>query len=149
MSRGLDPVSPTATVQAAALQMAEDDVGAVLVGSGERLEGILTDRDIILRLVVEGRSPAEVSVREVMSSTLFTCRPEDPLELVFDQMLERQVRRIPVLGPDDKPVGIVTLRDLVRLAPDSPRSAEMLRAYAGARRAEPAAEAPDRPADED
>src|SRR5688500_3420354 len=70
MSRGVDPIDPTATVQQAARQMAEFDIGAVLIGTEERLEGILTDRDVILRVVVDGRNPAEVIVRDVMSPTL-------------------------------------------------------------------------------
>ena len=62
MTRGIDPVAPSASVQEAAVQMAEFDVGAVLVGTAEKLEGVLTDRDIILRVVVDGRNPAEVRV---------------------------------------------------------------------------------------
>src|SRR5918997_5083789 len=93
MSRGVDPVDPEASVQVAATQMAELDVGAVLVGSTESIAGILTDRDIILRLVVDGRNPAEVPVREVMSATVFSCGPDDAVEAAFAQMRERQVRR--------------------------------------------------------
>jgi CBS domain-containing protein len=114
MSRGVEPVAASASVQEAAIQMAEYDVGAVLIGTKEALEGILTDRDIILRLVVDGRNPAEVPARDVMSSTLFTCREDETLEAVFAQMRERQIRRMPVLDGAGKPVGIVTLSDLAK-----------------------------------
>jgi CBS domain-containing protein len=113
MSRGVDPVDPSASVQQAAMQMAELDVGAVMVGTEAGLEGVLTDRDIILRLVVDGRNPAEVEVRDVMSSTLFTCKADDSVEDVFAIMRERQVRRLPVYD-GDVPVGIVTMSDLAK-----------------------------------
>jgi len=119
MSRGVDPVDLTATVQAAATQMAELDVGAVLVGTSEKIDGILTDRDIILRLVVDGRNPAEVPVRDVMSATVFSCGPDDSVEAAFAEMRERQIRRMPVLDDAGKPLGIVTLSDLAK-AVESP-----------------------------
>lgn len=114
MTQGLDPVEPSASVQAAATQMAELDVGAVFVGSPEALEGVLTDRDIILRVVVEGRRPGEVTVREVMSATLYTCKEDDSVEDVLAEMRERQIRRMPVLDAEGKPVGVVALSDLAR-----------------------------------
>ncbi|MFP5407496.1 MAG: CBS domain-containing protein, partial [Gammaproteobacteria bacterium] len=101
MSRGVELVSPDATVQEAATRMAEDDVGAVLVGTDDRLEGVLTDRDIILRVVVDGRDARSVLVRNVMSSTLFACRESDTVEDAFREMSERQVRRLPVFDEDE------------------------------------------------
>jgi CBS domain-containing protein len=121
MTRGIDPVDPSATVQEAARQMAELDIGAVLIGTEEKLEGVLTDRDIIVRLVVEGRSPAEVQVREVMSAAIFGCRADDTVESAFAEMRERQVRRMPVLEEDGRPIGVVTLSDLAKVV-DSPES---------------------------
>jgi CBS domain-containing protein len=112
MSRGLEIVSPDATVKEAATRMAEADVGAILVGNVDGLQGILTDRDIIIRVVVEGRDPTAVDVRDVMSATLFTCSEDDSLESVVADMKRRQVRRLPVLDARGKPVGIVTLSDL-------------------------------------
>ena len=119
MTRGVDPVDPAASVQDAATQMAEFDVGAVLVGTAEGLQGVLTDRDIILRVVVEGRSPAEVAVRDVMSPRLFSCREDDPVEAAFLEMRERQIRRMPVYDESGRATGIVTLGDLSK-AVESP-----------------------------
>ena len=114
MTRGIDPIDPAATVQEAATQMAELDVGAVVVGTENEIAGILTDRDIILRVVVDGRNPAEVNVREVMSSTVFACTADDIVESVIAEMRERQIRRMPVYGEDNRPVGIVVLSDLAK-----------------------------------
>ncbi|HRO59354.1 MAG TPA: CBS domain-containing protein [Burkholderiaceae bacterium] len=130
MTRGLDLMSPDDTVQQAAVKMAEADIGAILVGTAEALAGILTDRDIILRLVIDGLSSAEVRVRDIMSSTLFTCRENDSLEQAFAQMSDHQVRRLPVLDEADRLVGIVTLSDLCRQEPDAQRTSELLRAIA-------------------
>jgi CBS domain-containing protein len=114
MSRGVDPVAPGASVQEAATQMAEFDVGAVLVGDESGLVGILTDRDVILRVVVEGLHPAETVVRDVMSESLFSCKEDDTIESVLAEMRERQIRRMPVYDEKGKSVGIVTLSDLAK-----------------------------------
>jgi CBS domain-containing protein len=114
MSRGVDPVAPSATVQEAATQMAEFDVGAVLVGDESGLLGVLTDRDIILRVVVEGRHPEETTVADVMSKKLFSCKEDASVESVVAEMRERQIRRMPVCDEAGKSVGIVTLSDLAK-----------------------------------
>jgi len=130
MSRGVEVVSPDSTVQEAATAMAEYDVGAVLVGGGDGLEGILTDRDIILRAVVEGRDVTRLRVREIMSASLFTVREDDTVEAAFREMSERQVRRLPVLDRDGGLTGIVTLSDLGRLERDPRLASETLREIA-------------------
>jgi CBS domain-containing protein len=114
MTRGVELVPGDVSVQEAATAMAEHDIGAVLVGTEERLDGVLTDRDIIIRVVVEGRDPARVLVRDVMSSALFACRDDAPAEATLREMDVRQVRRFPVLDDDGRLVGIVTRRDLTR-----------------------------------
>ena len=141
MSRGVDPVDPAATVQTAATQMAELDVGAVLVGTSEKIDGILTDRDIILRLVVDGRNPAEVPVKDVMSSTVFCCRTDDLVQDAFVQMRERQIRRMPVLNEDSRPVGIVTLSDLAKAIDGLEQIQEHLREISEPHRSRKAVEA--------
>jgi CBS domain-containing protein len=130
MTRGVDLLSPDATVQEAATRMAEADVGALLIGNDGVLEGVLTDRDIILRVVVDGLDNAATLVRQVMSSTLFTCRETDTVESAFREMSERQVRRLPVLDEEGVLSGIVTLSDLSRLEEDPQRTSELLREIA-------------------
>lgn len=127
MTRGIDLVDPSATVQAAATRMAELDVGAVLIGSESAIEGILTDRDIIVRVVVEGRHPAQITVREVMTPDVVGCGTDDDIEEAFAIMREGQFRRMPVLDADGKPMGIVTLGDLARHVESPEKMAEKLR----------------------
>src|SRR5687768_14267612 len=114
MTRGVEFVAADETVQEAAVRMAEQDIGAVLVGSVERVEGVLTDRDILLRLVVKGIDPARILVREVMSTTLFTCALDASLEEALRDMQERQVRRLPVVDEGGCIVGIVVRSALLR-----------------------------------
>ncbi len=140
MTRGVDPIDPAATVQEAATVMAELDVGSVLVGTPEGLDGILTDRDIILRLVVDGRSSAHVPVREIMSTRIFSCREDDAIETVFTQMRERQIRRMPVVDEGGRPVGIVALSDIARFVESPERITETLREISEPHRSRKAAE---------
>lgn len=127
MSRGVNAVDPTASVQDAARQMAELDVGAVLVGTEEAIEGIITDRDILLRVVVEGSDPTSVAVRDVMSSTVFSCKADDRVESVLAEMRERQIRRMPVYDEDGRPVGVVTQSDLAKAVTGPEQIQETLR----------------------
>jgi CBS domain-containing protein len=144
MTRGIDFVDPSATVQAAATQMAEIDVGAVLIGSDAGVVGILTDRDILVRVVVEGKNPAYVVVSEVMTPDVVGCAGEDAIEAAFVGMREGQFRRMPVFGEAGKPLGVVTLSDLARHI-DGPESlVEALRELS-----EPHRQRADRPAEDD
>lgn len=143
MSRGVDPVAPDATVQEAATQMAEFDIGAVFVGGETGLVGVLTDRDIILRVVVEGRHPEEVTVADVMSKTLFSCKQDNSVESVVAEMRERQIRRMPVLDDDGKTVGIVALSDLAKAITGPEQIQETIRAISEPHRSREAPEKKD------
>jgi CBS domain-containing protein len=114
MTRGVELVAAETTVQEAAVRMAEHDIGAVLVGSVERLEGVLTDRDVLLRLVVNGIDPAQVPVGDVMSTTVFTCLADASPDEALREMQERQVRRLPVVDERGCVVGIVVRSELLR-----------------------------------
>jgi len=114
MARTLEFLAPDATVQEAATLMGELDVGALPVGSPEDLQGILTDRDILFRVVAEGGDNSRVRVREVMSTTLFSCRDTDTLATAMDIMGSYHVRRLPVLNEAGHVVGWVTLSDVSR-----------------------------------
>lgn len=128
MTRGVELVPPDATVQEAAVSMADLDVGAVLVGSEGAVEGVLTDRDIILRVVVEGLDSATIPVRDVMSSSrLFACKEDETVESAFRKMSEHQVRRLPVFDAGGRLTGIVTLGDLTRIERDPGQALEALR----------------------
>jgi len=127
MTPAVDFVDPSATVQEAATRMAELDVGALLIGSEDAIEGILTDRDIIVRVVVEGLHPAEIPVREIMTKDVVGCRADDPIEAAFAAMREGQFRRMPVLDESGKPVGVVTLSDLAKNIEGPEKLTETLR----------------------
>ena len=114
MAKALEFIAPDATVQEAAILMGELDVGALPVGSAEDLLGILTDRDILFRVVAEGGASTQVRVREVMSSSVFSCRDTDTLATAMDIMGAYHVRRLPVLDEAKHVVGWLTLSDVSR-----------------------------------
>lgn len=140
MSRGLDLIDPSANVQSAATQMAELDVGAVLIGSADEISGVLTDRDIIVRIVVEGLHPGEIAVRDIMTAPVVACRADDSVETAFTAMREGQFRRMPVLDEAGKPVGVVTLSDLARNVESPEKLTETLREISEPHRRRKAAE---------
>ena len=112
MTRGVECVSPDATLQEAAHKMKDLDVGPLPVCDADRLAGMLTDRDIVVRAVAEGRDPRSARVREAMSEGIDYCFEDDDLEQAARLMRQRQVRRLVVLNRDKRLVGIVSLGDL-------------------------------------
>jgi CBS domain-containing protein len=116
-------IRPDATVAEAAQLMADVDVGALPVGEEGELQGIITDRDIMIRVVAQGLEPAGVVLRDVMSASPVVCAPDDPVEEAVRRMEQRQVRRLPVVDPAGKVVGMVALSDLVREPTESPAAA--------------------------
>ena len=104
-------LAPDETIQAAAQIMAEFGVRAVPVGAVEDLQGILTERDIIIRVVAAGLDSTATKVRDVMSSDVVTCEADTPLDRIAQEMAERQIRRMPVLDSDRRLIGLVTLDD--------------------------------------
>jgi CBS domain-containing protein len=102
------------TVRHAAEQMALRDVGALIVTDAEgRAEGILTDRDVVIRCVAEGRSPEETAVEEVMSSSVTTAHEDTTVEIGLEMMANAEVRRLVVLNDAGRVVGIITLDDML------------------------------------
>ena len=114
MARTIEFIAPDASVQEAAVLMGEIDVGALPVGTADDLQGILSDRDILFRVVAAGRDSARVRVREVMSSLIFSCGPDDTIEAAMDMMSSYHVRRLPVQDEAGAVIGWVTLSDIAR-----------------------------------
>ncbi|MEV5517800.1 CBS domain-containing protein [Streptomyces flaveolus] len=108
-----DPVTvePQASVTAVARIMRDQDLGAVLVTEGDRLRGLVTDRDLVIRSVAEGGDPEETTVAGACSDDLVTVGPDDELDRAIRLMREHAVRRVPVVD-EGHPVGIVALGDL-------------------------------------
>ncbi len=94
--------------------MRDADTGVLPVGEGDRLVGIVTDRDVALRLVAEGKDPAHTKVREVMTQEVKYVYDDEDLGHVADNMAEQQVRRLPVVNRAKRVVGVVSLGDLAR-----------------------------------
>ena len=111
MTRDVQLVSPTQTIRDAARMMAELDAGALPVQQDDRLVGMITDRDIAVRAVAQGKSP-ETPVRDVMSPELLYCFDDQEIEDVARNMGEVKVRRLPVVNRDKRLVGIVSIGDL-------------------------------------
>jgi CBS domain-containing protein len=109
-----DPVcvDPHDSAADAARRMRDVDSGAILVAEDGHLKGLLTDRDIVVRAVAEGRDPAQVEVQEICSSDIQALRPDDDLDSAVRLMRERHIRRIPVVERGDHPIGIVSIGDL-------------------------------------
>lgn len=114
MTRDIEFIDASASVAEAAAVMGDLGVGALPVGSAEDLQGVLTDRDILFRVVAKGLSNTGVSVGDVMTTTLYSCRQEDAVQTALDLMGARNLRRLPVLDADGVMVGLVTLSDLSR-----------------------------------
>lgn len=113
-------VSRGTTLREAAERMRDLDVGDVLVVEDDRLEGIITDRDITVRAVADGMDVDVTTVDEICSGDPLTASPDEDAEAVADRMREGAVRRIPVVE-GGRPIGIVSLGDLaIRMDPTSP-----------------------------
>ncbi len=98
------------TVQNAARAIADIDNRVILVGVEDRIVGVLTIRDILIRLVAAGPDPTATPVSQVMSSSLFTCTEEDTAESVAEVMAEHRIEQMPVLDAGGRLVGVITRR---------------------------------------
>jgi CBS domain-containing protein len=105
------------TVQETVLYMAERNIGAVTIVDGERVVGLFSERDLMKRVIAEGRDPKSVSVRDVMTTDLTIATPEDSCEEGISKMRKAKCRHIPVLE-DAKFLGLVSLRDLLEVDVD-------------------------------
>jgi CBS domain-containing protein len=113
MSRHVEVIDPNTTLREAARTMAKIDAGVLPVGEGDRLIGMITDRDIAVRAVAEGHGP-DARVAEVMSPEVKYCFEDADAEEVLDNMGELQLRRMPVVDHEKRLVGIVSIGDLAK-----------------------------------
>jgi CBS domain-containing protein len=108
------------TIAEVARTMREQDIGDVVVADGPSLAGMVTDRDLVVRAVAEGKDPEATTVGEVMTRDLVTVRPEDTIQQAALLMRDRAVRRLLVCDDDQGLVGVVSIGDLAeRIDPDS------------------------------
>ena len=113
MTRDVESARPDHTLQQVARMMADGDFGAAPVCEGDRLVGVVTDRDIAVRGVAAGMS-LDTPVRDIMSGDLKTVREDDAAADVYSAMAHAQVRRLPVVDGDGRLCGIVAMADLAR-----------------------------------
>ena len=111
MTREVEVVRPEDSLQKAAMLMDKINVGFLPVSNGERVVGVITDRDIAVRAVAEGLD-GNAKVRDVMSDGIRWCYEDEPVERVAQIMSEHQIRRLPIVNRDKRLVGIVALGDL-------------------------------------
>lgn len=111
MSREVKTVAPETTIKEAARIMADADIGALPVAAGDRLAGMVTDRDIAVRAVAIGKGP-ETTVGEVMTHDVLYCHEDEDIGHIAQNLAENQVRRLPVVDVDKRLVGIISLADI-------------------------------------
>jgi CBS domain-containing protein len=111
-------IEPDKTVVDAAKLMDSEDAGLLPIVEGQKLVGTITDRDIAIRVVAEGKDPQSAKVRDIMTSRLVTIDPDQDLDEALRLMAQHQVRRLPVVEEDGKIVGIVAQADVAKHTSD-------------------------------
>jgi len=125
MTRALVVVPPELSVLEAAALMRDRNVGACPVCEEGRLLGMVTDRDLAVRVLAEGRDPATTRVQDVMSADVTSCAPDDRIDDVLPVLAGRQIRRIPVIAANGRLMGLVTIGKIAET--DCEASGEVLR----------------------
>ncbi|HEX8415157.1 MAG TPA: CBS domain-containing protein [Sphingomicrobium sp.] len=119
MSSDVEVIPPDTSIQDAAVRMRGADVGALPVGTKDQLIGMVTDRDIVVRGVAEGKADGNATIGDVLTGDLTFCFEEDDVDDAANLMADRQVRRLPVLNADKQLVGMLALADISRLDVDA------------------------------
>ena len=130
MTRDVVACTPQSTIVEVAQLMKEEDIGPVLVVDNEQsrtLVGIVTDRDIVLKVIAEGRDPKTTRVGDVMSKKLITCRADDDVDVAMRAMAQYQLRRIPVVEGNMMLVGIIAQADVATRANEPEKTAEVVK----------------------
>lgn len=112
-------IEPSTTVTEAARLMKSEDIGSVPIVDGDQLVGVVTDRDIVIRVVAETKDPQSTTAGEIASRDLVTVDPEQDLDEALRLMAQHQVRRLPVAEEDGRLVGILAQADVAREGKDA------------------------------
>jgi CBS domain-containing protein len=118
MSKDLEVIRPEDTLQEAARKMKVLDVGPLPVSEGDKVVGMLTDRDITVRATAEGLDPKQTRVKDVMSKDLITIMEDQDVKEAAALMQSKQIRRVLVVNREKRPVGMLSLADLARHVQD-------------------------------
>ena len=126
MSLSLESIDRRASVLMAAKKMANRNVGVLPVVDGNRLIGIITDRDLVVRAMARGINPEAVEVDLVMTQDVVTCRADTEVGHIVNLMERHQLRRIVVIDADETPVGVIAVEDLAARTADKQLAATAL-----------------------
>jgi len=107
-------VKPTDSVYNAIEKMAELNIGAMVVLNGEKLAGIISERDYRNKVILKGRTSKETEVLEIMTDQVFCVKPEDSVNLCMKLMTEQKIRHLPVINKEEKVVGVISIGDVVK-----------------------------------
>src|SRR5688572_767191 len=131
MTKDLVYSHPTDTVDDVAKLMKKEDIGPVLIvekgDQGKRLVGIVTDRDLAIKVVGEGRDPKKTKVKDVMTTKVVTCRADDDVQNAMNAMAQYQLRRIPVVDEYGMLVGIISQADVATRVNEPEETAEVVK----------------------
>lgn len=130
MSREVRTISPDTTLKEAALLMRQADIGSLIIGEGDRMTGMVTDRDIVIRAVADGLN-LSTPVSEVMSQEICYCHDDESVDHVAKNMAQIEKRRLPVVNREKRLVGIVSLANFATCNTDKV-SSNLLRGVARA-----------------
>lgn len=112
MHKGVETVSPDTPLAKVAKTMRERDVGAIPIAANGKLVGMVTDRDITVRAVANGKDLSQTTAQDIMTKDVVCCRDSDKLRAVMNVMEEKKIRRVPVTDEEDHIVGMVSLGDI-------------------------------------
>src|SRR5262245_32927925 len=112
MATNVEVIGSNASLKEAAAKMRDLEVGFIPVCEGDELKGTLTDRDITVRAMAEGRSPSRTNVSDIMSKEIAYCFEDQEIEEAMSLMEAKQIRRLPILNREKRLVGIVSIGDL-------------------------------------
>jgi CBS domain-containing protein len=126
MSRNVECITPSTTIAKAAEKMLDSDIGFLPICEHDHIVGTVTDRDITIRSVAQGRDPRLAPVSEIMTPGGFYCYEDEDVEHVAQQMQEKEVRRIVIMNRDDSIVGVVSLGDIARTTGETQLAGETL-----------------------
>jgi CBS domain-containing protein len=116
MHKGVEWVSPNTSISALAKKMQRFDIGAIPVGENDRLIGMVTDRDIVIRGVADGKDPSKLTARDVMTKGVTYCRDNEEVDEAVRIMESKQIRRLPVIDANKRMVGMISLGDMSHAA---------------------------------
>ncbi len=130
MHKGVKWVSPNTPITAIAKEMKQFDIGAIPVGENDRLVGMVTDRDIAVRGLANGKDISKLTARDVMTKGVIWCRDSDSTAAAVRLMETKHIRRLPVIDEKKRMVGMLSLGDISHAAPQK-TAAEVLKAVSG------------------